>query len=166
VTVPAGFARPISPALGKAPTPVAAVWPAHRADGATISMTANGRACPRASKPRSTRTAGGIELVGRIRGPNFKLPDAARCGQLHPKVTQGSAAIAALAGRRRGADHGRGRSGPIASCARRHAAGDEPWQVAGFLRSQGDALGQTEAEAGRMKEAASSEAAKSAPAPA
>ena len=40
---------------------------------------------------------------------------------------------------------------PVASRARRHAAGDEPWQGARVLRPQRDALGQAEAEAGRVR---------------
>jgi hypothetical protein len=59
---------------------------------AITPMTASGRACPTASKPRSTRTAGAIELVRRIRGSNFRLPDAlhdaAKYIQKFPKATQ------------------------------------------------------------------------------
>jgi hypothetical protein len=122
-----GFARPLSPALGTVPTPVAAVLPVLLVAGATIPMTANGRACRKASNPMSTRTVGTIELVRRIRGPNFRLPDAARRGRLHSEATQGHPAIAALAGGRRGANHGCGRERPFTSCAGRDVARDEPW---------------------------------------
>jgi hypothetical protein len=69
------------------------------------------------------------------------------------KLPQGHAAITALADRCRGRRyHSCGRSWPPAPCPRRDAAADEPRQGARILRSQRDALGQAEAEAGRVKD--------------
>jgi hypothetical protein len=48
----------------------------------------------------------------------------------------------------------RGGPRPSPPCPRRNAAGDEPWRGAGFLRPEGDALGEAEAEAGCVNETA------------
>jgi hypothetical protein len=134
---------------GTDPRLAAAEPPACPARGATSRKMGESLACPKASRSMSIKTAGAIELVHRIRRSDPGPPDAPRRGQLHSAATEGRARFASLASRYRGADHGVERSRSIAPRARRHVAGDASRQRARVLRSQGDALGQTEAEAGR-----------------
>ena len=58
-------------------------------------------------------------LVRQARRPDPGHTDALDAANHVMKVPQGPTAFASLAGRRRGFDHGCGRSGPVASCPRR-----------------------------------------------
>ena len=150
----AGFVRAIRTRLGKARTHALAALLVHRAQPATRLTTVTHRGCRTASRPRSTKTAGGIDLVyaffrAHRAAERQEADHAGRCRPLHSEATQGPTRPAPLARRRRAFDAGFGRLTGLADVRPHvHTAGDEPRRRAGVqLRSQRDALGQAEAEA-------------------
>jgi hypothetical protein len=128
--------RPIPASRGTGRMPVPAAQPARLAHGVISMMTKPRRVCRKVSWLRSTKTAydrqkpfqihalakaitaareGTPPLVAGppVRRSRSRLQDSPGRGRPRPEATQGPAAITALARRRRGADHGCGRSRPV-----------------------------------------------------